>query len=103
MLAKLIPFKILDAIGEWASKSSSYYGRKKFNYDEYKIKFRKGAELISKNYKVDVVVCGHTHIHEDYKHNSMQYLNSGYPPRDNHFIYIDGENDKLVSLNSDTI
>ena len=97
-IASIIPFNVLNTIGEWASKSSSYYGKKKFNYLEYKEKFRIGFKRIAKEYKVDTVVCGHTHIHEDFKCAGKHYLNNGYPPRDNYFIYIDGVNDRLISL-----
>lgn len=93
LVNRIVPFKLIDFIGSKASGNSKKRGKKTFNFDFAKKKYIAGAKAFIDEVKVDGVICGHTHIQENYVYpDKTTYLNCGYPKKDKNFLYYaDGE------------
>ena len=91
-LTYFLPFSLLQKIGEIASKDSKRRGRKTFDFQKMKERYRTGAQALIKERGIQGVIGGHTHIPE-FKifENGTFYYNVGYPTRDNHYLYFNGD------------
>ena len=84
----VMPFSVLNFLGERASKMSRKRGSK--TYDEGLIKktFRDGVTQTT-NGKYDFVLGGHSHVKDQYSMNEHStYLNNGYALKTRSFILI---------------
>lgn len=96
---KLVPFKLIELIGNKASNNSKQRGKKTFNFDFAKKKYIAGAKSFIDEVKVDGVICGHTHIQEKYTYpDKTIYLNCGYPKKDKNFLYYADGEFKFINL-----
>lgn len=98
-----LSFKRGEKMGANASNKSRKNGEKYFKEDHNRERFRKSAKIQA--FKYDVIICGHSHIQEDYKfdlnNRSCHYLNNGFIPKDQMFIHFDSENWNLRKIESD--
>jgi UDP-2,3-diacylglucosamine pyrophosphatase LpxH len=92
-----LPFSFINYLGKRASMNSKKRGKKVFNYDQCKEKFRDSAILQFQD-GFNTVVFGHSHILDDYKYNNRKYLNCGFPSKDKKFIHITEDFQGLVSV-----
>lgn len=100
----LLPYRLLNWIGETASKKSRSYNKEKYEEIpsamlEVQKSFQQAASKVSTQYDLDYLVCGHSHVEEKYYiNNTSIYLNNGYVQMSKKFIYINNEGAKLVDL-----
>lgn len=86
----VVPFKVVDGIGTNASKKSRerndfrYSGEE--NQSEIKENFRKIFLRVSKEYKVNKLICGHSHCLDLFESKDGIYINNGYFPHTKTFI-----------------
>lgn len=97
LVNKILPFKLIENIGERASLNSKKRSTKPFNYDEFKKKYRLNFQKISE-IEADVFIMGHTHILEDYQYNGKYYYNNGFPKKDKKFIFINNGEVDFISF-----
>ena len=86
----VMPYAVLNYIGERASKQSRKKGSYRFDEDKERAKFRSGV-LMTTHGKYDFVLGGHSHVQEQYTMpgtNSV-YINNGYALKTGTFILID--------------
>lgn len=83
------PFQVVTYLGDRASKNSKKRGSKDFDRKLFRNKYREGAAKIIKQHKVDYLICGHTHIKDNYKVDGACYINIGFPLIDLEYLYID--------------
>ncbi len=93
----LMPIRVLDYLGEKASKKSRKYGSRKFNEIEVRERFREGL-IRYEGTEIDIVVGGHSHVEDLYLHKNITYINNGYPPKSNKFIVVDSEGARFADL-----
>ncbi len=88
----LMPYKVLNMIGENASKKSRSRNKNRYGDSQkntnIRDSFRKAAKIARVKYDVDIVICGHSHYMDNYKWESYQYLNCGYTPNTKTYIKI---------------
>lgn len=89
IISHLFPFNFLVWLGVKVSGNSKKRGKKIFNKNSFKNKYRLGAQSILREFDVDYLICGHTHIQEMQKMDHGTYVNIGYPLTDNNYLYID--------------
>jgi UDP-2,3-diacylglucosamine hydrolase len=101
-LNKVLTYKGLKKIGNWASSDSKKRGSKTFDYNKAKDKYRKGASVVATK-EIDYLIAGHTHIKDDhtfeFEGKKIRYLNNGFPLHDRVFIKVD-DDINLVPLDS---
>ncbi len=83
---EIFNFNLVSLIGETASARSRKRNKDRYNNtdgeDAIKKRFRKSAEIVYEQFKVDFIICGHSHIKDSYQLNDeCIYLNNGYAPR----------------------
>ncbi|WP_412463546.1 UDP-2,3-diacylglucosamine diphosphatase [Halobacteriovorax sp. RT-2-6] len=88
-------YKIVKAIGDYLSHKSRQrnekrYGQTQLN-DGIRDKFRKSAEIASREYNVDIIICGHSHYQDEYVSENFSYYNCGYVPASNKFLIINDD------------
>lgn len=86
----IMPYSVLNFIGERASKVSRKKGSKKFDAEGVRAEFRFGVNETTKG-QFDFVIGGHSHVQDQYPipgSNSV-YLNNGYAQNSKTFIHID--------------
>jgi UDP-2,3-diacylglucosamine hydrolase len=95
----LLTFGLIQKMGAWASKDSKKRGKKTFDLPVMKEKYIQGAKALIKERNIQGVIAGHTHIAEFHTfENGTIYLNTGFPVKDKHFIYFNGEKFQKESL-----
>lgn len=94
----LIPYKLVDHLGHRASKNSKKRSRDTFNYEASKDLYREGFVNMLQEYDFDIALTGHTHIKEDYIKDGKKLLNNGFFPQTKSFIYLDENNESLITL-----
>lgn len=96
----LMPYSVLNFIGERASKMSRKKGAKKFNADEVRETFRKGVAITTQG-KFDFVLGGHSHVKDQYQIPGSEclYLNNGYALNSQSFILIENHVHQFIALN----
>lgn len=89
----LMPYKVLNIIGENASRKSRKRNKNRYGNPQdntfIRDKFRETALLAQSKYGTDLVICGHSHFKDDYSWAECRYLNCGYVPITKSFIVID--------------
>lgn len=85
----IMPYSVLNFIGERASKVSRKKGHRSFDHELVKTRFRKGVE-ISTGGKYDFVLGGHSHVQDLFQipGTNETYINNGYALKSKTFIYI---------------
>ncbi|MFG1500485.1 UDP-2,3-diacylglucosamine diphosphatase [Halobacteriovorax sp. XZX-3] len=88
-------YKIVKAIGDYLSHKSRQrnekrYGQTQLN-DGIRDKFRKSAEIASREYNVDIIICGHSHYQDEFVSENFSYYNCGYVPASNKFLIINDD------------
>lgn len=85
----IMPFAVLNFIGERASKMSRKKGYKKFDQDIVRDRFRKGVETTTQG-RYDFVIGGHSHVQDLYQipGTTETYVNNGYALKMKTFISI---------------
>lgn len=99
-VSRVLSYKALKHIGDWASGNSKSRGSKTFDKELAKQKYIEGAKALISKMQVAGVVSGHTHIeeHKIYKDGTF-YINNGFPARDKKFIISSKEKGfELVSI-----
>jgi UDP-2,3-diacylglucosamine hydrolase len=85
----LMPYAVLNFIGERASKASRKKGHKSFNEISVRDRFRVGVEAVIQG-KYDFIIGGHSHVQDRFElPGGGTYLNNGYALRTKTFILID--------------
>lgn len=95
----IMPFQVLNLIGERASKISRKKGHKSFNSDGVRERFRKGVETTTAG-QYDFVLGGHSHVQDTFKIPGSEevYVNNGYAQKTKTFILIENHQVKFCSL-----
>ena len=96
---QLMPFAVLNYVGERASKISRKKGSKKFDAELVRDRFRNGVQTTTKG-EFDFVIGGHSHVKDQFTlpgTNSL-YLNNGYALREKTFLLIDNHQPRFVPL-----
>jgi UDP-2,3-diacylglucosamine hydrolase len=93
----LMPYFLITKVGEKSSELSRKKNNKRYTNDvdltPVKEKFRKSAEIFYTKTKVDVIVCGHSHVKDHFKSElNFEYINNGYAQNTKTYIYIENGN-----------
>jgi len=99
----LMPYKVLKFVGEKASQLSRKKGKRSFDEEKVKIKFRDGVEKKIKDQGVGFVLGGHSHVQDYFIFNEGKtiYLNNGFALRTQTFIGIENNLAQFIPLNLD--
>lgn len=97
-LIDALPYKVLRAAGQMASRSSrSYSGQ--FPPQRAKEKFRQQAQKVAQSYGARWVVCGHGHVKDLMAlSGGGSYANNGHFPVEKVFTHFDGKELSFVDL-----
>lgn len=86
----VMPFKLLNLIGQSASKNSRNRNKNRYGDPQKNIvirdSFRLAAKRASEKYKADIVFCGHSHYRDDFSWDGKMYMNCGYLPYTKNYI-----------------
>lgn len=95
----IMPFAVLNFVGERASKISRKKGYKKFDAELVRNRFRKGVETTTQG-RYDFVIGGHSHVQDLYRipGTNETYVNNGYALRSKTFISIRNHEVSFISL-----
>lgn len=95
----VMPYAVLNYIGERASKMSRKKGSRYFDEEGVKERFRSGVETSTRG-KYDFVLGGHSHVKDIYTmaNGSSLYINNGYALRSNSFITINDHQISFIDL-----
>lgn len=99
----VVPFKLVDDLGRKASEKSRKANHK-YLFDEEKIQiirksFRIGVEKLLKRKPLNFIICGHSHIKDDFEvSSSCKYLNNGFLKLEKTFLFIDQNSPEFISL-----
>ena len=100
LLKFIFPYWMIRGVGNRASTNSKKQSSRTFSLEFEKKKYRENFKKYSQA-NVDIFVMGHTHIQDHYEFNGKVYLNNGYPPAHNQYIYIEnGQWQFLSALDS---
>lgn len=87
----IVPFNIVDKIGRNASEKSRMHNDSKYNNDEsnnlVRERFRRTFLTAKQSYKVDMVICGHSHCKDLYEIDDKIYSNNGFFPATQTFTF----------------
>ncbi len=88
----------MHSFGLRASRMSRNQGRKHFNADLTKAKFRLGAQALFSG-DADIYLGGHSHVQDFFHWDNRTYINNGDPRISEKFIGVDAQGGHLHSLN----
>lgn len=96
-------YKFIKWLGAKASSHSRQRNDKKyseiFDTENIRNKFRDSARLINKNANYDFIICGHSHVKDEYEDiNKFKYLNNGYFPIEMTYVKYDNGKCTLENL-----
>lgn len=96
---KMLPYAVLNFVGERASKLSRKKGSRVFDEDLVKERFRKGVMETTQG-KYDFVLGGHSHVKDLYQIPGTKelYINNGYALKSKTFLLIDNHEITFVPL-----
>lgn len=94
----ILPYKLVEKLGNKASKDSKKRGMQTFIYEKSQEMYRHGAKLLIEKESIDFLITGHTHIAENLTIGKSIYTNNGFPQESKLFIYFDGEKMNLIDL-----
>ena len=93
----VMPYKLLNFLGERASKISRKKGAREFDVEEVRRRFRNGVTITTQG-KYNYVFGGHSHVQDVYEIESNSiYVNNGYAMGTKTFIHL---NEDLLSFPS---
>ena len=100
----VVPYSFIRCVGRRASAKSRQRNIEQYGNDQaqttIKESFRKAAESVWRKENVDIIICGHSHIKDDFESKQgFRYINNGFFPRDNSFIFISNGEIKQMLLN----
>ncbi len=94
----VMPYSLLNFLGERASKMSRKRGSKIYNEDLIKDAFREGVTETTSG-KYNFILGGHSHVKDLYLLNDHStYVNNGYALKTKTFIFIDNHHISFPSL-----
>jgi UDP-2,3-diacylglucosamine hydrolase len=95
----IMPFSVLNFLGERASKISRKKGAKFFDVEKVRNRFRTGVLTTTKG-SYDFVLGGHSHVKDQYSlpGSSSLYLNNGYALKSRTFLLIDNHCPRFIPL-----
>lgn len=95
----LLPYSLLNFLGERASKISRKKGYKKFNEEKVRSRFRSGVLEKTKG-AFDFVLGGHSHVQDEWNipDSKSIYVNNGFALQTKTFIYIKDHQVRFESL-----
>lgn len=86
---QIMPYVVLNYIGERASKMSRKRGSRFFDEEAIKNKFRDGVGQTTRG-KYNFILGGHSHVKDNFSLNeNSKYINNGYALKTKTFILID--------------
>jgi UDP-2,3-diacylglucosamine hydrolase len=91
-LSKIVPYSLVHYIGERASERSRGYNQRRFSdemREKIRDKFRRGSRKAAKNFKVDYIVCGHSHVADIFEDSSFTYINNGFSLYEKQFVLME--------------
>lgn len=94
----MLPYSVVEFLGNKASKDSKKRGMKSFVYNKSKKMYREGALEFIQRHNIDYLITGHTHIEECVKLENCLFINNGFPQTTNKFIYFKDNKAQLISL-----
>ncbi len=102
----IIPYSVLDLIGTKASQLSRMNHRaKSYDFSVLRESYRQGAMHLAKKIKPSFIICGHSHIQDDFSFSlnskssqECRYLNNGYAPETKTFLFIDEHQVQFIRL-----
>ena len=97
-VSRVLPYNLVNYLGDKASSDSRERGRAKFNYNREKAKYREAAKSYLNKHATDVLVAGHTHICDKVTWDGKTYVNIGFPQRDQTFLHISKEVIEMISI-----
>jgi UDP-2,3-diacylglucosamine hydrolase len=98
-----VPAQMVHYLGaKWSEysrkKNKSYFIDPKIA-NQIREKFRKNALKLSLSNNYDYVICGHSHIEDEYSSSEgVTYLNNGYPPYSKKYILLSENGHQLYLL-----
>lgn len=103
---EIFTYEMIKFIGDRASKISRKRNTYKYSYEKessnLKMKYREASEKLRRKLKFDYLVCGHSHIKDDYQSLSgFRYLNNGFALSTKSFIFFDGNEFSFIPLTSE--
>jgi len=102
IINKLMSFSLLQKIGVLMSGNSRKYNISKYESDSgqnyVKDRFRKFAGEFLKKNKFDFLICGHSHVIDEYLLKGGKFINIGFPPISKKYLLIDGEEPKFLEI-----
>jgi UDP-2,3-diacylglucosamine hydrolase len=96
----VVPFSFVDGVGQYLSRKSRNRNNKRYSDELNEIikdKFRRTFKKAQKDFKVDDVICGHSHCLDFYIDKGI-YLNNGFFPATEKFNFFDGSEYRQVKL-----
>lgn len=93
----VMPYRVLNFLGERASKGSRKKGSKIFNEEGVRERFRQGVAATTSG-QYDFVIGGHSHVKDVYSFGKSKYVNNGYALRSKSFIHIDSHQIEFPEL-----
>ncbi|MFZ4712993.1 MAG: UDP-2,3-diacylglucosamine diphosphatase [Bacteriovoracaceae bacterium] len=101
IIGHIAPYSLIEAIGTNASKLSKKNGKRSYNEDKNRSRFRQGATYHARGI-YDFIVAGHSHIKENIELKStdkaFHYINNGFFPEQKTFIQMEYNQVKFISL-----
>lgn len=96
----VMPFSILNYLGNKASKTSRKKGSLNFDENIVRQKFRIGIEYLRKEQELDFILGGHSHVKDQYlmENKKTIYLNNGYALKEKTFIAIENHKVEFLDL-----
>lgn len=92
LTSKILPYSLIEFLGEKAAGNSKKRGKKVFDLKLAKGKYIAGAKLFIDEKKIDGVICGHTHIQESHTYpDGSVYYNCGFPRKNQNFLHYNEE------------
>jgi len=93
----VVPYRVIRAIGERASKTSRKYSA---NYENQlvKEKYIRSARTACESYGVSKTIFGHSHIQEHFIDEKIEYLNNGFFPSSRVFTILKDQKFQQITL-----
>lgn len=98
----VMPYGVLNSLGERASKKSRAHGYRLFDENDVKEKFRRGLQQLVPP-QAEVVVGGHSHVPDEFHWDQKVYVNNGFPAKSGKFVVVDEHGPRLIDLQSSLV
>jgi UDP-2,3-diacylglucosamine hydrolase len=100
---EILSFKFIEDLAQRVSKESRDRNEQRYEspdmQEKIKDKFRASAEVFTKKLYVDYLVCGHSHVKDQYRCSTgALYLNNGYAPYTQSYLLIDENGARFIDL-----